>query len=79
MPAIQPSLIQKLQRLPSWRLAEVEDFVEFLESQEKRAASGERLGEALARLDALNAPAITDEEIEAEIQQMRRERGARPG
>ena len=77
MPAIEPTLIQKLQKLPAKRLAEVEDFVEFLVAREARAAAGARLGESLAKLDALNLPAISDEEIEAEIQAARQERALR--
>lgn len=73
MAAVQPTLIQKLQRLPPQRLAEVEDFVEFLARREERAAAGEQLGSSLAKLDALNLPPPSDEEIEAEIQQARRE------
>lgn len=77
MAAIEPTLIQKLQKLPAQRLAEVEDFVEFLAARERRAAAGKRLGESLAKLDALNLPSLSDEEIEAEIQAARDERGAR--
>lgn len=74
MNALAPTLIQKLQELPPQRLAEVEDFVEFLATREMRNAAGTRLGAALARLDALNLPEISDEEINAEIQAARRER-----
>jgi len=77
MATIQPTLLHKLERLPSKRLAEVEDFVEFLTQREARATAGERLGEALSKLDALESPAVTDAEIEAEIQASRRGRAAR--
>jgi hypothetical protein len=77
MAAIEPTLIQKLEKLPARRLAEVEDFVEFLAARETRAAAGKRLGESLAKLDALNLPSISDEEIEAEIQAARKERAVR--
>ena len=77
MAAIQPALIQKLQELPPQRLAEVEDFVEFLRTREARAAAGMRLGESLAKIDALNLPPVSNEEIEAEIQAARQERAAR--
>ncbi len=77
MSTIEPTLIQKLQKLPAKRLAEVEDFVEFLAARETRANAGERLGESLAKLDALNLPSISDEEIEAEIQAARDERTPR--
>lgn len=77
MAAIEPTLIQKLQKLPPQRLAEVADFVEFLAAREERAAAGMRLGEALAKLDALNLPPLSDEEVAAEIEAARQERAGR--
>lgn len=77
MAAIEPTLINKLQKLPPQRLAEVADFVEFLAAREERAAAGARLGESLARLDALNLPPLSDEEITVEIQAARQDRTAR--
>ena len=77
MSAIEPALIEKLQKLPPQRQAEVRDFVEFLAAREERAAAGARLGETLARLDALDLPPISDEQIEAEIQAARQDRLAR--
>jgi hypothetical protein len=77
MNAIAPTLIQKLQELPPQRLAEVEDFVEFLAVREMRSAAGTRLGEALGKLDALNLPPLSDDEISAEIQAARQERKTR--
>lgn len=74
MNAIAPTLIQKLQELPPQRLAEVEDFVEFLVMREMRSAAGVRLGESLVKLDALNLPPLYDDDINAEIQAARRER-----
>ena len=77
MAVIEATLIQKLQKLPEQRLAEVEDFVEFLTLREARSAAGVKLGESLAKLDALNLPPLSDEEIEAEIHAARQERTAR--
>ena len=77
MSTVEPTLIQKLQKLPPQRLAEVADFVEFLAAREARAEAGARLGESLAKLDALNLPPLSDEEIAAEIQTARQERVAR--
>ncbi len=77
MSVIEPAFIEKLQKLPPQRLAEVKDFVEFLAAREERAAAGMRLGESLYRLDALGLPAVSDEEIEAEIQAARQDRTAR--
>jgi len=71
------ALIEKIQQLTPQRLAEVEDFVDFLRTREERAAAGARLGESLARLDALNLPPFSDDEIAAEIQAARQERAAR--
>lgn len=74
MSTIAPTLIKKLQQLPQQRLAEVEDFVEFLAVRESRSAAGARLAESLSKLDKLNLPALSDEEIDAEIQAARKER-----
>jgi hypothetical protein len=77
MAAIEQNLIQKLQKLPPQRLAEVADFVEFLAAREERAAAGERLGVSLGKLDALNLTPLSDDEITAEIDAARQERAAR--
>jgi hypothetical protein len=77
MAAIEQALIEKLQQLPPQRLAEVRDFVEFLAAREARATAGERLGQTLAKLDALGLPPISDDEIAAEIQAARQDRTAR--
>lgn len=76
MTAIAPTLIEKLQKLPAQRLAEVEDFVEFLSVREAHSNAGARLGESLAKLDAANMNVFTDEEIEAEITAARAQRRA---
>jgi len=77
--AIAPTLIQKLQQLPLQRLAEVEDFVEFLTARESRSVAGVSMGGSFAKLDKLNLPPLTDEEIDAEIQSARKERSTRRG
>ena len=74
MSAIEPTLIEKLQKLPQQRLAEVRDFVDFLVAREERVAAGARLGEALAKLDAQSLSSVSDAEIEAEIQAARAQR-----
>ena len=71
------ALIEKIQQLPPKRLAEVEDFVDFLRTREERAAAGGRLGASLVKLDAMNLPTLSDEEIAAEIDAARQERAAR--
>jgi len=79
MSAVAPALLQKIESLPQQRVAEVEDFVEFLMARESRAAAGVRLSDALARLDALNQPPLSDEDIAAEIAAARQERSLRRG
>ena len=68
--------MEKLKTLPPQRLSEVEDFVDFLKGRDEsaRAVAGRRLGEAMARLDALNFPPLTADEVQAEIQAARAER-----
>lgn len=70
MVAIAHTLIQKS---PTQRLTEVEDFTEFLAVRETRTTAGMQLGEALKKLDALNLPQMSDDEIEAEIRATRQE------
>lgn len=69
-------LLEKLKTLPPQRLSEVEDFVDFLKNRDERTqrAASRRLGEAMARLDALHLPPLTSEEVQAEIEAARKER-----
>jgi hypothetical protein len=75
----EKTLLEKLKALPPARLAEVEDFVDFLKAREERTRdeASRRLGEAFAKLDALNAPPLTSEDVQAEIDAARAERRAR--
>jgi hypothetical protein len=75
----EKTLLEKLKTLPSARLAEVEDFVDFLKSREERTRdeAAQRLGAAFEKLDALSAPPMTSEEVQAEIDAARAERRAR--
>ena len=79
MTAIEAQLIERLKKLPPSRVAEVVDFVEILSQREERAAAAQRLSHGLARLDALNLPTVSEDEVEAEIQAARRERRAGQG
>lgn len=74
MTALEAQLIERLKKLPPNRVAEVVDFVEFLSQREERAAAAQRLTQGLARLDALNLPPVSEEEVEAEIQAARQAR-----
>jgi hypothetical protein len=71
-------LLEKLRALPPERRAEVEDFIDFLKLREERARdeASKRLGQAFAKLDALNLPPFTPAEVQAEIKAARVERRA---
>ena len=74
MTAIETRLIERLKQLSPARVAEVVDFVEFLAAREQRAAAAQGLGEALAKIDALNLAPMSEDEIEAEVQAARQAR-----
>lgn len=79
MNASTRTLLDKLQRLPPERRADVEDFVDFLEKRDAQARSeaAMRLGEAFKRLDALDEPPMSAEKVQAEIDAVRAEHRAR--
>ena len=70
-------LYKKLQELPPQRLAEVEDFVDFLARKETRRAALDRLLSIAPALEAAGVPRLTEEEIATEIKAARAERHAR--
>ena len=74
MTVIETRLIERLKQLPPGRVAEVADFVEFLAVREERAAAAKYLGQAMAKLHALPLPAISEEDILAEVKAARRQR-----
>jgi hypothetical protein len=74
MTALETQLMQRLKVLPPERVAEVVDFVEFLASRVQRAAAAERLSNAMMRLDALNLPALSQDEVEDEVHAARHAR-----
>ena len=75
------ALIERLRSLPPERMAEVEDFVDFLRTRENEArdTAADRLGEAMAKLAALDFPPMSEDEVQAEIDAARRERRERRG
>jgi hypothetical protein len=79
MNAQAENLFEKIKSLPPARLAQIEDFVDFLKAREERTRdeAAQRLGEAFKKLDALNAPPMSSEEVQAEIDAARAERRAR--
>lgn len=76
MSADPETLLEKIKTLPPQRRAEVEDFVDFLKAREQAEAAA-RLGQAFDKLDALNEPPLTQEEVQAEIRAARAERRAK--
>lgn len=74
MTAIEMQLLEWLKKLPPSRVAEVVDFVEFLASREERSAAARRLTQGLDRLDALDLPPLTQDEVADEVQAARRSR-----
>lgn len=73
---VDEALIEKLQSLPPQQRAEVEDFIDFLKARQERVRNdaARRLGEAFAKLDALNQPPLSADEVQAEIDAARAER-----
>ena len=72
-------LIEKLNSLAPQQRAEVEDFVDFLKARRERGRddAARRLGEAFAKLDALNPPPVSPQDVQAEIEAARAARLAR--
>lgn len=66
-------VLETLQSLPPERLAEVKDFVEFLVAKERENAFADFLSVA-PRVEQAGVPAMSNEEIEAEIKAYRKER-----
>lgn len=73
------TLIDKLDQLPPERVAEVEDFVDFLASKTRDRAFGDFLAVA-EQVAQAGVPPMTAEDIEAEIKAYRddRRRASRP-
>jgi len=70
-------LIEKLEALPPERLAEVENFVDFLTTQSKKRAALDRLLSTAPALEAAGVASMSEEEIDAEVKAARAERRAR--
>jgi Protein of unknown function (DUF2281) len=71
MGADAKTLIDKIQALPPDRLAEVEDFVDFLATKARRLAALDRLLAIAPALEAAGAPKLTEEELAAEMEAVR--------
>ncbi len=72
---IAEDLLQKLRTLPPQRLAEVVDFVDFLRLREQQARA-QKIDALFATMDQLASldPPMSPEEIQVEVDAVRRER-----
>ncbi len=66
MTSLESILIQKLQRLPAQRLAEVEDFVDFLQAREE----DRQLVQAAAKAAEARFAAVWDNDEDAAYDRM---------
>jgi hypothetical protein len=76
------ALIDKLDQLPPERIAEVEDFVDFLSAKTSKQAALDRLLAIAPSIEAAGITPMSETEIEMEIKAARRERreqGHTPG
>ena len=77
MPANTKALIKKIESLPAERIAEVEEFVDFLATKARRLSALDRLVAVAPALEAAGAPPITEGDIAAEVEAVRTERRRR--
>ena len=73
------SLIEKIRALPAEKIAEVEDFVDFLAGKSRRLEALDRLLAIAPALEAAGAPPLSEEEIMAEVRAVRAARRTRGG
>ncbi len=71
MAADTQALMEKIQALPQERIAEVEDFVDFLAGKARRLSALDRLLAIAPALEAAGAPKLTEDEIETEVKAVR--------
>lgn len=79
MPTDTQALIDKIRALPEERVAEVENFVDFLAARSRRAEALERLLAIAPALEAAGVPAPSEQEIDAEVKAVRAARRGRAG
>jgi len=77
MSAIEPKLLEKLEQLPPEKLAEVEDFIDFLANRLRRQAAFDRLLEVAPALEAAAAEPMSEDAATALVKEVRAERRAR--
>lgn len=70
-------LLAKLKALPSERLGQIADFVDFLATQDQRRQAGEELRAMWARMPQEELTEAIEQEIVAEVRAVRAERRKR--
>jgi len=76
MSANPDALYQKLKTLPPQRLAEIEDFMDFLARKEARTAALDRLLAVAPALEAAGVSRPSEEDIAVEVRAVRAEQRA---
>ncbi len=77
MPINAQALIAKIQALPAERIAEVDDFVEFLSAKTRRQEALGRLLAVAPALDAAGVAPLSEAEIQTEVDAVRTQRRTR--
>ena len=73
------SLMEKIRALPAEKIAEVEDFVDFLAGKSRRLDALDRLLAIAPALEAAGAPPLSEDEVMAEVKAARAARRVRGG
>jgi hypothetical protein len=77
MSANETALIEKIRQLPPEKLAEVEDFVDFVANKTRRLAAFDRLLAIAPALQAAGVEPMSEDEAVALVREVRAERRAR--
>jgi hypothetical protein len=77
MSANETALIEKIRQLPPEKLAEVEDFVDFVANKARRLAAFDRLLAVAPALAAAGVEPPSDDEVMDLVREVRAERRAR--
>ncbi len=77
MSAVEPKLLEKLNRLSPEKLAEVENFVDFLANKSRRQAAFDRLLAVAPALEAAGVEPMSEDRAAALVKEVRAERRAR--
>jgi len=71
MPNDTDGLVEKIRALPAERIAEIEDFVDFIAAKTRRLTALDRLLAIAPALEAAGASPMTEEQIAVEVEAAR--------